>query len=84
MYEIVNKIDFDVASKDETSSPIASQDGFYLVSEVLTNGFVEYSFKSDEKLYGVVDLLIGKTFGISKIRKIFMKSIFCGQIFFLR
>lgn len=84
LYEIVNQIDFDVATKNETNAAIASLDEFYLVSKVLTNGFAEFSIKSEEKTYGVVDLLIGKNFGVSKIRNIFMKSIFCGQIFFLR
>lgn len=84
MKGLVSKIDFEIVSRNEVLSTIASQDGFRLVVETLTNGFAEFRFQSNEKTYGAVHLLIGKKFGISKIRNIFEKSIFCGQIFYLR
>lgn len=84
MYEIINKIEFDGASNNEILSNIASKHGFDLVSEIMTNGFAEFRFQRNEKIYGVVHLLIGKQFDIPRIRNIFMKSVFCGQIFFLR
>lgn len=82
--ELIKEINFDVASEHEGISTFASKDGFRLVSETLANGFAEFRIESDEKTFGKVHLLIGKKFGISKIRNIFGKSIFCGQIFFLR
>lgn len=82
--ELVKKINFEIIAKNEVISTIASQDGYRLVSERLTNGFVEFRLQSEEKTYGIVHLSIGKMFGNSKVRNIFHKSVHCGQIFYLR
>lgn len=75
---------FDVAWKNDEISTLAIHDGFRLDNELSAGDVAKFLIKSESKTYGGVYLIIGKTFGTMKIRKVFIKSVFCGQYFFLR
>lgn len=81
--QLIQKVDFESAAKNEKISTFAVYKDFRLDNERPAGDFAKFRIQSGKLTYCDVLIKIGKKFGVKAIRNAFVKSCFCGQIFTL-
>lgn len=81
--QLIQKVDFASASKNDKISTFAVVGNFRLDNERPAGDFAKFRIQSGKLTYCDVLIKIGKNFGVKAIRNVFVKSCFCAQIFTL-